>query len=89
MRRGVRIVWNPTTLAIGSGTTWHVVAIGDVVGLGVAGSARQVVSRSGCSIDVDPRHFRGTDALVAHLDQRIDAALRFPDDRGPTPVRHG
>jgi hypothetical protein len=55
----------------------HRVRLEDVVGVGVDGSARELVGRGGCFVTVDPRDFAGADAVVRAIDARVPAGLHF------------
>ncbi len=55
----------------------HTIELGEVVGVGVDGRARQLFGARGCFITVDPRDFSGADAVVTAIDAEVSADLRF------------
>lgn len=56
----------------------HEVRFDECVGVGVAHGGRLLFGRRGCFVWVDPREFRGAEAVVRAIDERIPADLRFP-----------
>lgn len=55
----------------------HEVRFDECVGVGVARGGRLLFGRRGCFVWVDPREFRGADAVVQAIDERVPADLRF------------
>lgn len=55
----------------------HEVRFDECVGVGVANGGRLLFGRRGCFVWVDPREFRGAEAVVQAIDERVPADLRF------------
>ncbi|KGM17353.1 peptidase M16 family protein [Actinotalea fermentans] len=55
----------------------HEVRFDECVGVGVARDGRLLFGRRGCFVWVDPREFRGAEAVVQAIDERVPAELRF------------
>lgn len=55
----------------------HEVRFDECVGVGVAQGGRLLFGRRGCFVWVDPREFKGAEAVVQAIDQRVPADLRF------------
>ena len=55
----------------------HEVRFDECVGVGVAHGGRLLFGRRGCFVWVDPREFRGAEAVVRAIDERLPAHLYF------------
>lgn len=55
----------------------HEVRFDECVGVGVAHGGRLLFGRRGCFVWVDPREFKGAEAIVRAIDERLPAHLHF------------
>ena len=76
--RGVTLVHNEEAVGFQRAGVWHGVRFDDAVGVGLMGDGRLLTGTNGCEIAVDPADFRGAEAVVRRIDERIPAALRYP-----------